>query len=217
MNGAETLKNNHNLTNAGRRRFLAAVAGSAGGLVLAGNAAAADPIGTVTFLTGKASADRAGSQVSLDLGAGVMVQDLIRTGTRSFLALLLGDDTTMRLGEDTELLIDQYLLDVRGSFDLSGGALVFDRPENASKTPTTVQTVFGQLGVRGTRFFAGPSRDVFGVFVERGALDVTAAGITQSLGPGDGVDIKAPGDAASAVGKWGQSRIDEAFASVIPN
>ena len=122
----------------------------------------------------------------------------------------------MRLGEDTELLIDEYLLDVRGSFDLSNGAMVFDRPENAVKTPTTVQTVFGQLGVRGTRFFAGPSRGVFGVFVERGALDVTAAGVTQALGPGDGVNIAEPGEAASEVMKWGQGRIDEAFASVIP-
>lgn len=211
-NGSKTLNRNNPFKGLDRRQFMVAVAG---GLAMTAQSRAAESIGSVTELTGSATADRAGRQVSLDIGTGVMVRDLIRTGSRSYLAMLLGNQTSMRLGQDTELLIDEYLLDVRGSFDLSNGALVFDRPENAAKTPTTVQTVFGQLGVRGTRFFAGPSRGVFGVFVERGALDVTAAGVTQALGPGDGVNIKAPGEAASEVAKWGQGRIDEAFASVI--
>lgn len=211
------MKNKNKLPTATRRRFLAAMAGGAGGLMLPHYSRASDAVGSVTFLTGKATAARGGAEVPLELGTGVMVRDLIKTRTRSFLAMLLGDDTTMRLGEDTELLIDEYLVNVRGSFDLTNGAFVFDRPENAARTPTTVMTVFGQLGVRGTRFFAGPSRGVFGVFVERGALDVTAAGVTQALGPGDGVDIAAPGEAASEFAQWGQERIDEAFASVIPN
>lgn len=202
--------------NANRREFLTAIAGCAGGFAFSTPAAAADPIGAVTELTGKATADRSSGKVSLKIGAGVIVRDLIRTGTRSFLAMRLGDETLMKLGEDTELLIDEYLLDVRGSFDMSNGALVFDRPEDAVKTPTTVRTVFGQLGVRGTRFFAGPSRGVFGIFVARGELAVTAAGVTQLLGPGDGVNIAAPGEPASPVAKWGQERIDEAFASVEP-
>ncbi|MCP4319790.1 MAG: FecR domain-containing protein [Hyphomicrobiales bacterium] len=200
-----------------RREFLATLAGCAGGFALSTPALAADPIGAVTALTGRATADRSGGEVSLKVGAGVMVRDLIRTGARSFLAMRLGDETSMRLGEDTELLIDEYLLDVRGSFDMSNGALVFDRPQGAAKTPTTVRTVFGQLGVRGTRFFAGPGKGVFGVFVERGELEVSAAGVTQLLTPGDGVNIAEPGAAASQVAKWGQARIDEAFASVIPN
>ncbi|MEX3006921.1 FecR domain-containing protein [Hoeflea sp. TYP-13] len=200
-----------------RRRFLTAAAGCAGALAFSRKGLAADPIGSVTELTGEATANRRGGLIELQIGADLMVRDLIRTGKRSFLAMRLGDQTSMRLGEETELLIDEYLADVQGTFDLSNGALVFDRPEDAPKMPTTVRTVFGQIGVRGTRFFAGPSRGVFGVFVERGELEVTAADVSQLLRPGDGVDIAEPGAAASQVAKWSQERIDEAFASVEPN
>ncbi|MEM6460636.1 MAG: FecR family protein [Pseudomonadota bacterium] len=212
------MKKSKDLTNANanRRRFLAAMGAGAGLWALPHRLHATDAIGSITELTGRATADRGGSEITLEVGTGIAVRDLIRTGTRSFLTMRFGDQTSMRLGEETELLIDRYLLEVQGSFDLANGALVFDRPEEAVKTPTTVRTVFGQLGVRGTRFFAGPSQDVFGVFVDRGQLDVTAAGITQSLGPGDGVDIDAPGDPASEVAQWGQGRIDAAFASVMP-
>ena len=205
------------LRHSNRRQFLAAATCLAGTLALPARSVAADPIGTVTALTGVASADRSGNSVALSVGAGLMERDLVKTGDQSFLAMLLGDETALRLGADAELLIDEYLAGVKGTFDLSSGAMVFDRPEGAPKTATTIRSVFGQLGVRGTRFFAGHNRDVFAVFVERGELAVTAAGTTQTLRPGDGVDIAEPGAPASSVSQWPQERINQAFASVAPS
>ncbi|MCY6382469.1 FecR family protein [Hoeflea prorocentri] len=199
-----------------RRRVLAGLSVAVSGMLLPSRLLAADAIGEVTALTGEATAERGKEPVALRIGADVMVRDLIKTGNQSFLAMRLGDETDMRLGEDAELLIDEYLLDIGGTFDLSNGAMVFDRPESAPKTATTIRTVFGQLGVRGTRFFAGPSNGVFGVFVERGALSVTAAGATQLLSSGDGVDIPAPGAPASDIIRWSDERIASAFASVEP-
>ena len=199
-----------------RRRVLAGLSVAASASLLPSRLLAADAIGEVTELTGEATAERGAAPVALRVGADVMVRDLIKTGNRSFLAMRLGAETDMRLGEDAELLIDEYLLDIRGTFDLSNGAMVFDRPEAAPKTATTIRTVFGQIGVRGTRFFAGPSNGVFGVFVERGAVRVTAAGTTQDLSPGEGVDIAAPSAPASEVARWSDERIAAAFASVEP-
>ena len=207
---------NHFIGRPTRRRVLAGLSVAASASLLPSGLLAADAIGEVTALTGDATAERGAAPVALRIGADVMVRDLIRTGNRSFLAMRLGDETDMRLGEDAELLIDEYLLDIRGTFDLSNGAMVFDRPETEPKTATTIRTVFGQLGVRGTRFFAGPSNGVFGVFVERGAVSVTAAGTTQDLSSGEGVDIAAPGAPASGVARWSDERIAEAFASVEP-
>lgn len=200
-----------------RRQFIAAATGVTGAIALPMRPMAAEPIGTVTALAGVATADRTGNSIALSVGAGLMVRDLVKTGDQSFLAMLLGDATALRLGADAELLIDEYLAGIKGTFDLSGGAMVFDRPEDAPKTATTIRSVFGQLGVRGTRFFAGPNRGVFGVFVERGELAVTAAGTTQILRSGDGVDIPEPGAPASSVAQWSQERINEAFASVAPS
>jgi ferric-dicitrate binding protein FerR (iron transport regulator) len=203
---------------ADRRRFLGVLAGSMGLLGrTAVSAAAANPVGNVTAVNGTATAIRAADQHHLRLGSNVMVQDIVKTGDNSSLAMLFGDKTSIRLGELTELLIDEYLVDIRGTFDLSRGAMVFDRPEDLPKTATTIKTVFGQLGVRGTRFFAGPSRGVFGVFVQRGRLEVSAGGVDRLLLSGDGVDIPGPGMPPTEIRRWPQARIDEAFSSVGPN
>ena len=95
--------------------------------------------------------------------------------------------------------------------------MVFDRPENLRPLDLTVRSTFARIGVRGTRFFAGPSKGVFAVFVERGSVEVSGsargAGSTRILGPGEGVDITRAGRAGPVV-RWGQARIDAAFASV---
>ena len=98
---------------------------------------------------------------------------------------------------------------------LGDGAMVFDRDDTLPKTAIEVRSVFGLIGVRGTRFFAGPSRGAFGIFCERGEVKVEAGGETRVLAPGDGVDITAAGAAPSALKRWNPARIDEAFRSVL--
>ena len=70
------------------------------------------------------------------------------------------------------------------------------------------------IAIRGTRVFAGPSNGVFGVFVARGSVDVTAAGKTVTLGRGFGTNIAKPGDEPTAPAAWKPPRIKAAFASV---
>ncbi len=198
-----------------RRGFLRLMGGTLAASSLSistGNAA--DVIGKVVALDGQVMALRGKSEMIMQINQGVVVKDVVVTGAKSSVALLFGDQTKIQLGERSELLIDEFLLGTQGAFDLSKGALVFDRPEDAPRTPVAINSVFGQLGVRGTRFFAGPSNGVFGVFVERGRLDVSAAGEQRVLEAGDGVNIAAPGAAPSAVAQWSTSRINAAFASV---
>jgi len=199
---------------AARRRFLATMIGAATLFPRAVPAAAEQSAsGRVTDLAGEATAARETGERMLGVGSAIRVRDVVRTGDASAIAMLFGDETSIRLGERSELMIDEYLSGIRGTFDLSQGALIFDRPETAVRTPTTIMTVFGRLGVRGTRFFAGPNRDVFGVFVERGQLEVAAGGDSAMLGAGDGIDIV--GTAFDGgVRQWPQDRIAEAFASV---
>jgi ferric-dicitrate binding protein FerR (iron transport regulator) len=71
------------------------------------------------------------------------------------------------------------------------------------------------IAVRGTRFFAGPSNGVFGVFVERGSVTVAAAARQVLLRAGQGTDIHHPGAAPTPAAKWGRPRIDAAFGSVL--
>jgi hypothetical protein len=68
--------------------------------------------------------------------------------------------------------------------------------------------------VRGTRFFAGPSGNLFGVFVARGSVVVSGGGGQVVLHAGDGTDIRYPGAAPTPPKRWGPPRIAAAMASV---
>lgn len=170
-------------------------------------------IGTTRALTGRASLTRAGLRTDLHARDPLMEGDEIATMTASTAALELFSATRIALGPETRFTLDRFTADLGGVVSI-GGALVFDRPEDLPKLDLTVQGAFARIGVRGTRFFCGPSKGVYGIFVARGGVEVVAGGETRRLGPGDGIDIARPGAAPGAVAQWKAPRIAAAFALV---
>jgi hypothetical protein len=182
---------------------------------LAGIAWAAPPAaGKVEAIRGSAFALREAARRPLAVAADLFVGEQVATGTRSALAIRLGTATLIRLGANTTLKIDRYLVNTGGILELGQGAMVFDRDETAPKADLAVRSPFGLMAVRGTRFFAGPSNGVFGVFVERGLVMVVGASTEVEVGPGLGTDITAPGGEPTPAHPWGRTRIAAAFASV---
>ncbi|APG83266.1 hypothetical protein SAMCCGM7_Ch0475 [Sinorhizobium americanum CCGM7] len=150
----------------------------------------------------------------LAAGGAVLDRDYVTTSTNSFADLALSE-TRILLGPQTELLIDSFIAGEGGTLELGLGRMVFDRPEGLPKVDVAVRTAFGMIGVRGTKFFCGPSRAAaFAVFVEHGAVSVEGAGVARTLTAGEGVDFDRPGAAPGEVTRWGQARIREAYASV---
>jgi hypothetical protein len=150
----------------------------------------------------------------LAAGGAVLDRDYVTTSTNSFADLALSE-TRILLGPQTELLIDSFIAGEGGTLELGLGRMVFDRPEGLPKVDVAVRTAFGMIGVRGTKFFCGPSRAAaFAVFVEHGAVSVAGGGRTRMLTAGEGVDFDRPGAAPGEVTRWGQARIREAYASV---
>ncbi len=92
--------------------------------------------------------------------------------------------------------------------------MLYDHDSNAGPSDVTVRGPFGLVAVRGTRFFAGPSNGVFGVFVERGAVTVVGVNTAVQLVAGQGTNIAHPGDEPTAPAQWGAARIASAMASV---
>lgn len=170
-------------------------------------------IGTTRNLSGSATLARAGQISALRLDQPLMEGDEVMTMAASTAGLELFSATQIALGPEAHFTLDRFAVDLGGVVTV-GGAMVFDRPDDLPKIDLTVETAFAQIGVRGTRFFAGPSKGVYGIFVARGAIEVQAGGETRRLGPGDGVDIPTPGAAPSPVAQWKAPRIATAFASV---
>ncbi|MTE01092.1 iron dicitrate transport regulator FecR [Paracoccus sp. YIM 132242] len=193
-----------------RRLVLAAAAAA----MLSRQARAAGRIGHAVRTAGAPSLQRAQGLYPLRARDAVFEGDTVRTDPRSLAELMLGRATRISLGPNSQLVIDRFTADLGGQVSL-GGAMVFDRPEDLPPIDLTVRSAFARIGVRGTRFFAGPSNGVFAVFVARGSVEVRTnnqVGGFTLLGPGEGVDIAA--GRTGPVVRWGQARVDAAFASV---
>lgn len=197
----------------GRRVFLAAAAFSVMGAGVA-TTRAGSSIGKATDVRGRVDRHQSGQPETLTAGADLLDQDHVVTGVDSFADLLLGRDTRILLGSETDLMIDTYLADTGGVLELGTGVMVFDRPEGLPKIDLAIRTTFGMIGVRGTKFFAGPNRGVFAIFVEHGLVELEAGGVTQAVAPGEGIEVAVPGGRPTVPVRWGQARIDEAYRSV---
>jgi ferric-dicitrate binding protein FerR (iron transport regulator) len=175
-------------------------------------ARAVEQVGSVQDVTGEAFGELESGRRTLDRAAPVFLSEEVMTGAASRLAMRLGRDTTVRLGEQARLKIDRFLVNAGGEMTLRSGPLLYDgQPRRAG---VQIRSPFALIAVRGTRFFAGPSNDRFGVFVARGSVAVTSAGQQVILHQGDGTDIIAPGTPPTPVKRWAPERIRAALASV---
>jgi hypothetical protein len=176
------------------------------------SARAVERVGTVEDVTGEAFGELESVRRKLDRAGPLFLSEEVLTGLASRLEMRLGANTRVRLGEQARLKIDRFLVDAGGEMTLRSGPLLFDgQPRRAG---VRILSPFALIAVRGTRFFAGPSKDRFGVFVERGSVAVTAADQQVTLRAGEGTDIAYPGAPPTPVKRWAPERIRAALASV---
>jgi ferric-dicitrate binding protein FerR (iron transport regulator) len=176
--------------------------------------AARKRIGSVTAIKGKAKAELDGATRALKVKAPVHLRETVITGAEARLQALLAAKTTLKLGADTRVRIDQFIVDKGGELSFSSGALLLQAPSKSFGNGLIIDSRYALIAVRGTRFFAGQLGEAFSVFVEEGAVDVTAGGQTVRLTEGEGTDIANPGDPPGEVRRWGQPKIDRAMALV---
>lgn len=184
-------------------------------------ARAATSIGSLVQMRGDVKLTQNNVPRAAQAGLPLDNNDLIATGVDGFAELQLGTDTRILMGAETQILIDNFLAEQGGTLELVSGQMVFDRPEGLPKIDLTLRTTFGQIGVRGTKFFCGVNRGNYAVFVEHGLVEVTAGETAKPVGAGEGVDIAHDNSTRSLFGgdispikKWGKGRIAEAYESV---
>lgn len=163
-----------------------------GGLLLTAVGGGATPawagsaLGEATEIRGDVRLRQAKKDKPLAVGGQLFENDRVHTNAESFATLNLGTDTRVLLGAETELLVDSFIAGQGGTLELGTGRMVFDRPEGLPKVDVAVRTAFGMIGVRGTKFFCGPSRAAFAVFVEHGSVSVARGGVTKIVAAGQG-------------------------------
>jgi hypothetical protein len=171
-------------------------------------------VGNVMELKGKANAELKGKRRALKAKSPLYLTETLTTGSKARLRALLAKKTTLKLGAETKVKIDSFIVDSGGELSFNSGALLLQTPSNSFDKGLTIDSRYALIAVRGTTFFAGRLGEAFSVFVEDGAVDVTAGGQTVRLAAGEGTDIANPGDPPGEVRRWGQPKINRAMALV---
>ena len=199
------------------------------GLLFGLPAQAQQPAGQVERQKGTASRIAAGATSDLAQGGRVYVGDEIRTGTGARLQIRFDDQSSLTLGENARITIDEFvyapggdssqgLAMVRGVFRFATGQIgKLKQSDIAFKTPVAV------VGIRGTVFVGGeltvgmpPGQSHYGFQITEGAIEVIAPGGSVLLDePGEGTFLPLVGVAApTPVRQWTEKEAAEAEAAL---
>lgn len=117
-----------------------------------------ETIGHVQTLQGQAFIQRAGATLPAAVGSELRKSDLIRTGKPAAVGIVLTDDTTVSLGSNSELALNDYAFEpkqskfalslkmIKGTFSYITGQIVKLSPDSAR-----IQTPDATIAVRGTK------------------------------------------------------------------
>ena len=189
---------------------------TAGIVALAAAPAHAADAGLVSAMRGRATATRDGVTRDLHQGAVVEVGDAVRTHEGARLELTLIDESTVSLGE-----LSQLVLTIAVIRPETGGSFVFDLLDGIARAVLGPQLrdvfeVRGRVAVaaaRSTDFIVETTSRQTDVFVQAGAVAVAQVYGSGDvvLEPGEGVDVLR-GQRLLMVKSWGQARIDDVLA-----
>ena len=120
---------------------------------------AADTIGYVKTVSGRAEVIASGKAVAARVGTPIQMGNQLKTGSDGTLGVTFKDNTVMSFGPDTELTVDEYLYEpgkdrlkfgtsmTKASLQVISGVIAKLKPQAVQmKTPAAV------IGCRGTRF-----------------------------------------------------------------
>jgi len=115
--------------------------------------------GVIKNTSGKASIERNGSIQPAAAGIKIHTKDVLLTGPEGTMGVIFRDDTTLSLGPDTRIVIDDFLfspatgkLSFVSKISKGTAAYLSGKINKLSPGATRVETPLAVLGIRGTRF-----------------------------------------------------------------
>jgi hypothetical protein len=187
-----------------------------GWLATAAQAEQPPVVGSAQKLQPAAGARDGAKDRVLEVGAAVHRDEQLWTGKGGRLEIALADGSTVNLGENARMTLDDFVLpqdgnaallirSVSGALRFAGGAIDKAKP-GAVKIVTPVATMV----VRGTDFFAGPIDGAYGVFVFSGEVTVANSAGSVTLKDGEGTSMTTSSVAPAPVKRWPADKIARA-------
>lgn len=115
---------------------------------------AAESIGSVANLQGRATVTRANATADLKLNDDIFKGDLVQTASNTSLGITLDDETTFTMGADARMSMDEFLYQKGGkntaAYRVVRGTVAFVAGQVAKTGTMTIATPTATLGIRGT-------------------------------------------------------------------
>ena len=156
-------------------------------------------IGTILEVEGAGTVTQPGKQpVAAAVKTRVHMNDVIATGPKGRIFILFIDNTQFTLSENSKLKVDKYVFDPqnanvnKGSFNVLQGAFKYTSGQLAKKKnpDVSINTPYGNIGVRGTVVLGGRVKDAYGVHVQEGRVQVRNDAGAVLVDKGNGTMIK---------------------------
>lgn len=156
-------------------------------------------IGTILEVEGAGTVTQPGKQpVAAAVKTRVHMNDVIATGPKGRIFILFIDNTQFTLSENSKLKVDKYVFDPqnanvnKGTFNVMQGAFKYTSGQLAKKKDpdVSINTPYGNIGVRGTVVLGGRVKDAYGVHVQEGRVQVRNDAGAVVVDKGNGTMIK---------------------------
>ena len=184
---------------------------------------AAEPVGKVSLVKGRASALQQASVTNLYVGAPVYVGARILTGSNARVRLLMVDDTAIILGGNTEFVVSDYRYDAvadagRASLELVRGFFraITGRITKRKNASFTLRTASLTLGVRGTDFWGEqhPNLAQIALISGHSIIVSTRAGSVEITSPLYGTRVTSADKPPEPPYRWSDAELARAVGTV---
>ena len=184
---------------------------------------AAEPVGKVILVKGRASAIQQASVTNLYVGAPVYTGARILTGTNARVRLQMADGTSIILGGSTEFVVSDYHYDAvadagRASLELVRGFFraITGRITKRENAPFTLKTATLTLGVRGTDFWGEqhPNLAQIALISGRSIIVSTRAGSVEITSPLYGTRVTSADKPPEPPYRWSDEELARAVGTV---
>lgn len=108
-----------------------------------------DQVGVVSDLRGNVMRSSPVNDDELKLGSTVFRHDTVKTDRKGFVVITLRNASSIAIGAETELVVDDWLAAQNSNLEIVSGQLGFETDEDTDENVETIRTVFGMIGVRG--------------------------------------------------------------------
>jgi len=155
-------------------------------------------IGTILEVEGTGTVTPPGkAAIAAAIKTPVHMKDVIATGAKSRIFILFIDDTQITLSENSKLTVNKYVFNPddntnnKGDYSVLAGSFQYMSGMIAKKKnpDVTINTTFGNIGIRGTKLWAGALPKGYGVNVEEGLVQVKNQGGEVLVPKGQGTSI----------------------------